>query len=152
MLNTPFGDISIAVNGKNVKYELLKLDNIEVGNLGTPVFMVDGRYQLRVDIEGASLPVTLTCEFPEYISYDKINIEAGQSLALKSWYRHNIKISFGTEDEISGTNIEYVERGLKAVINSSKVKTVVFGVAWVVINDKEKEDIYTWFAADPTLQ
>lgn len=61
-------------------------------------------------------------------------------------------MSIATEDEIDGIEIKYLNRGIEIQISEhTKIKEVIFGMAWISLKNPEEEDIYTWFAADPTL-
>lgn len=49
---------------------------------------------------------------------------------------------------------EYMDYGIKVNFPNLKANEslrVIFGIAWVKISDSEREDIFTWIAADPTI-
>ena len=147
MLNTPFGEISVKLNGENISYNCEKLENTYAGQHGLSVFEVDGRYRITVGTAGIKAPFTLDCGFDLH-EFDSGGIDSGERLALKTWEKGNLMFSIGTEDEIEGLNYEYLERGIR--LHGCKDGAAVFGIAWVYIKDYEKESNYTWFAADPT--
>jgi hypothetical protein len=149
MLKTPIGFIDILINGKSNDYESIELANKEKN------FSVDGRYKVIVDIPiNQDQGVVIECKLVEFTGDNAMGcIESGERLALISFYRDNIKLSIGVEDEISNAMCCYIDYGVKVILSEEvHLQQVIFGIAWVSMNDREKEDIYTWFAADPTLQ
>lgn len=151
MLNTPFGEIAIKLNERNIPFNVEKLGNTYLGQLGVPVFIVDGRYKVSVNISDAEIPLSLACQFNLGSIFQKSGINSGERLALKTWENGMQMLSIGTKDEIDGININYLERGIEVCIGKkAKVDEVVFGIAWIYIKKYEKENGYTWFAADPT--
>jgi hypothetical protein len=78
--------------------------------------------------------------------------ESGERLELQSYWSDNIKLSIGTEGEIPGVQYEYLKNCLRIRIEQSvPIMTIKYYVAWLTMSNKEVEDIYTWFGADPTL-
>jgi len=151
MLNTPLGEIAIRLNERKIPFHVEKLENTYLGQHGTPVFMVDGRYKVTVNIADEKRPLSLTCQFNLESAFQKSGIDSGERLALKTWENGTLMFSIGIEDEIDGINIEYLERGIGVCIGEkAKVDEIVFGIAWKHIEDYEKEYHYTWYAADPT--
>lgn len=149
MLETGMGTINIRVNGENFQYTPIKLPNAQ------KQFLVDGRFKIVVDNLSFFTNDTIIVEC-EVINFPCVNvkgyIESGERLALVSFYYGNLKLSIGVEDEIPAVHCEYVDCGLKVTISKQAcLQQIVFGIAWVSMQDEEKEDIYTWFAADPTL-
>lgn len=148
MLKTPVGIIDILINGKSNYYTFMELGKIERN------FSVNGRYKVIVDIPSDDVKdVIVECKLIDFMGDNpKGCIESGEQLALISFYRDNIKLSIGVEDEISNVNCGYIDYGLKVIISQkAHLQQISFGVAWILMKDKEMEDIYTWFAADPTL-
>ena len=138
------------MNEKKITYDVEKLENLFIGRHGIPVFDVDGRYKISVNIDGLNLPLTITCLFDAETVFNDSGISSGERLALKTWENNTLMFSIGTEDEIEGIEVKYLERGIKIDIEKGNaVDSVVFGVAWRYIKDYEKEKNYTWFAADP---
>lgn len=79
-------------------------------------------------------------------------VESGERLAMLSFYAGNKKVSIGVEDELPGVLCTYEKNGIKVSISpDSKISQITFGVAWIRMDDVETQDIYTWFAADPTM-
>lgn len=151
MLNTPFGEINILSNGNEIPYKYEKLENTYIGNLGLPVFEVDGRYKITVNISMMKVPLSLECRFGTTEMVDNSGINSGERLALKTWENNNLMLSIGTEDEIVGAVIEYLSHGIKInITDNSAIDEAIFGIAWIYIKDYEKEENHTWFAADPT--
>lgn len=149
MIKTPIGTIDILINGKSNYYSSIELDNRGKN------FFVDGRYKIIVDIPfNNDQDIVIECKLSEFTG-DNVKgcIEPGEELALISFYRDNIKLSIGTEDEIKNIECSYIDYGLKVTLSKEiHLQKVIFGIAWVFMRNREIEDIYTWFAADPTLK
>lgn len=46
----------------------------------------------------------------------------------------------------------YQEEGLRiSILSKTQIKEIIFGIAWMTMSDIEEQDLYTWFAADPSL-
>jgi hypothetical protein len=149
MLKTPIGFIDVLINGKSNDYKSMKLVNKEKN------FSVDGRHKVIVDLPvNQDQDIVIECKLAEFAGDNAMGcIESGERLALISFYQDNIKLSIGVEDEISNVMCCYIDYGVKVILSKEvHLKQVIFGIAWVSMKDREKEDIYTWFAADPTLQ
>lgn len=135
MLNTPFGNISMYLNGEEISYKCEKLENIYIGQLGLPVFEVDERYKISVNIDGLKVPLSLECQFDTKVIFNDSGINSGERLALKTWENNNLMFSIGTENEIDGIEIEYRNYGIKVgVTENDAVNELVFGIAWIYSN------------------
>jgi len=148
MLKTPIGTLDILLNGERSDYIFTKLNTCERN------FSVEGRYKVIVNIPiSRSQDIAIECKLIDFVGDNaKGNIESGEKLALISFYHDNIKLSVGTEDEIKGVSSSYIDYGLKVIISKTAIiQHIAFGLAWIDMKDREIEDIYTWFAADPTL-
>lgn len=148
MLKTELGNIIITINGQILDYEPIKLDNKGKN------FTVDGRYQIVVDnILVSEIETIIDC----IIDSNKVvslcgYSESGEDLALISFLYNNIKLSIGVEGDISGVYYEYMNDRLRVKVSkSAALNKLNFFIAWITMNNKEQEEIYTWFAADPTL-
>jgi hypothetical protein len=151
MLNTPFGKISMYLNEEEIYYKYEKLENIYIGYLRLLVFEVDDRYKISVNINDLKVPLSFECQFDTKVVFSDSGINSGERLALKTWEKNNLMFSIGTEDEIDGIEIKYLDCGIKVdITKNDAVNELVFGIAWRYIKDYEKEYTYTWFAADPT--
>lgn len=149
MLKTELGNIIISINGQIINYAPIKL-----ANKGKS-FTVDGRYQIIVDNTLISeLETIIDC----VIDCDKEVAlcgypESGECLALISFMYSNIKLSIGVEGDIPGVYYEYMNDRLRVrVTKSASINKLNFFIAWLTMHNKEQEEIYTWFAADPTLE
>lgn len=147
MLKTELGTIKVLVDGQNCNYHIEELSNTQSN------YCVDKRYKLTVPVPTNTSKVVVECALTDFMGdKGRGGVESGQQLALISFYRGNIKLSLGTEDEIPHVHSGYTDYGLNVTIDKeADLKQVVFGVAWIAMKDEEKEDIYTWFAADPTF-
>lgn len=150
MLDTPFGTILLESNGNKISYKYEKLENIFIGQLGQPIFAVDKRYKISVDLKNHENLATIKCLFDKNSIFHDSYICSGERLALKTWEKGNLMFSIGTEDEIDGLIVCYLDNGIEIHVKNQSVSEVVFGIAWIYINNYEAEEIYTWFADDPT--
>ena len=148
MLKTPFGNIVICVRNEIVEYNPVQLEPVYIGQLGFPVFEVEGRF--RIKMSNLDKPISVSCTFIAEEEYSS-GINSGERLALKSWDKGQQILSIGTEDEIPGIEVRYLDNGLEVISSeNSNVTDIVFQIAWMTIQYPEKEDSYTWYAADPT--
>lgn len=148
MLKTELGNIIITINGKVLDYTPIKLDNKGRN------FTVDGRYQVIANnILVSELETVIEC----ILDNDKavaLNgyAESGEGLALISFLYDNIKLSIGVEGDITGVYYEYMNDRLRVKVKkSASLNSLTFFIAWLTMHNTEQEEIYTWFAADPTL-
>ena len=145
MLKTPLGIITTLINGAQTNYRIEKLRTTEKR------FSVDARYKLTVDIPPTITGNVVECKLVCAHGLDiRGHVESGEDLAMLSFYRDKIKLSIGAEDS-QNILCEYLDYGIKATFNSPAPANIDFGVAWVLMKNKDTEDIYTWLAADPAL-
>jgi len=148
MLHTKLGNILVTVDGNMVDYETIELTNEEKN------FKVDQRYKLSVKVAHMiGKKQIVECILDNIKNYVlECYPETGEGLAMISCYYKNVKLSIGTLGDIVGVQYEYLKDRIRLHIsNDLEVKKVVFYIAWLTMEDMKKEDIYTWFAADPTL-
>lgn len=158
MLITPLGDIEIYIDDKKVEY---KEKNIAVsGNLCPDV---NGRYAIEVDFIPDGKTHVISCKIKGHILSKADEIESGERLEVKSFYKGNTKLSIGMEGEagyyFDGTRSSeiydydngYMENGVSYLIKEeTKTTKYVFGVTWIE-NATTENDVQTWYGADPTL-
>jgi hypothetical protein len=154
-LQSPLGKIKIKVNNIETYYICKELNKIEmsINDKNLIFFKVDERYALIVDIIDENIKHINSIE----CFLDKLNdtisgyAETGENLELISFELDKIKLSIGVELIENATYI-YNDNGIKIEFyNINNRNKFVFLLAWDTINDYEKESIYTWFAADPSL-
>ena len=158
MLTTPLGDIEIYIDDKKIEYVER---NIRKPDKLCPD--VDGRYCIEVNFLPDGKSHVISCKIKDYISSKEDGIESGEQLELKSFYRHNTKLSIGMEGEAGcypdGTRAsdvydydnDYMDDGVSyLILEETKTTRYVFGVAWIE-NVTAENDVQTWFGADPTL-
>lgn len=146
-MKTNIGNIVVRINNEEVNIESLELPPKGRN------FHVDGRYKLVCTLpEKIDTPHYIEC-FLENDGNMKFNscIETGENLALISFYKENYKLSLGTQGDVEGLIYNYLDNGIQIVDNIG-LKKVSFFVAWVEMLDEEREDIFTWFAADPNYE
>jgi len=147
LLITDLGEIIVTVDGVTQQLQPLKLKNVEKR------YAVDGRYKIIVNLGEASANVSIACTLSNhpFINLTRI-IESGERLALISFYHQKTKLSIGVEEGRPKTVCEYLDNGINITINGNAgIPQIEFYIAWLTMQDEEKEDIFTWFAADPTL-
>jgi len=148
MLQTIFGKIYIATNGKPHEYQAIELPQIGSS------FKVDKRYNILMEnIPKENGEVAIECVIKnESGMVLKSGSETGENLALISFLSNNIKLSIGTIGDIPGICYEYQEDGMILRLGSNvELNEIRFYVAWLTMSDIEKEETYTWFAADPAM-
>ncbi len=80
--------------------------------------------------------------------YDTINLVNFGLIGMFIFYWNSSKLSIGTKGDIVGVQYNYFEDAMELKMREN-LKQVVLYVAWIDMVNKEKEEIYTWFAADP---
>lgn len=141
---TELGEIKILINGKEIKYQYIELIK------HSQYFSVENRYKLVCDIpEQQSQNIRIECvvEFKKNIKVIS-GTETGENLALISFYWGKNKLSIGTKGDIHGVSYDYSDNSINLTMKKNPGQ-IIFYVAWLKMVDPEKEDIYTWFAADP---
>ena len=161
-LLTPFGEIKILIDGKEVPYLAQK-----GGNLDGLCQHVLGRYQITVSFNPDGKDHDIACVFEPSCSYERTP-ETGERLECQSFYNdRRFKMSIGTEGEQGiyknfdeyDYDIDYLENGMSYHIETStKTNSYVFGISWIdgvgwhdPIDEYDNREIETWYGADPTL-
>ncbi len=147
MLKTELGSIIITINGEVLNYTPIKLENKGRN------FTVDGRYRVIVDnIVVSELETIIDCILDNKVLAFNAYSESGEDLALISFLYNNFKLSIGVEGDVSGVHYDYLNDRLRLrITKSASLNSLTFYIAWLTMHDIEQEEIYTWFAADPTL-
>ena len=92
MLTTPLGDIEIYIDNEKVEYA--------VKNIGASERLcpdVRGRFCIEISYEPDGKQHTISCKIKKYHASSRDEIEPGECLELKSFYRENTKLSIGME-------------------------------------------------------
>lgn len=169
-LVTPFGEISILIDGREVPYTALKGKGIE--DLCPDVL---GRFQIEVEFVPDGKAHTIACVFAPTCSYERGH-ESGEHLECQGFYNDNrFKMSIGTTDgfpyafaayAFSGIDIstddydtDYLENGMAyLILPDTKIREYTFGISWiddVGWNDpfgyRNEREVQTWYGADPNL-
>lgn len=164
-LNTPFGEITIMIDGQPIDYAAQKGSDNDV--LWPDV---TERYQIEIRYVPDGKEHNLSCVFSPICSYEK-SPESGERLECQSFYSpQRIKMSIGLECEagyIEGVrgsdeydyDVDYLDNGMAYIVMpDTKTEKYIFGIAWIndvgwddPIDDEHNRDVQTWFAADPTL-
>ena len=158
MLSTPLGDIEIYIDNEKVEYT--------VKNIGASERLcpdISGRFGIEILYEPDGKQHTISCRIKKYHASSRDEIEPGERLELKSFYRENTKLSIGMEGDAGyysdGTrdsdvydyDNDYMEDGVSYLImEDTKTTKYVFGIAWID-NVTVENDVQTWYGADPTL-
>lgn len=157
MLSTPLGDIEIYIDNEKVEYT--------VKNIGASERLcpdISGRFGIEILYEPDGKQHTISCRIKKYHASSRDEIEPGERLELKSFYRENTKLSIGIEGDAGyysdGTrdsdvydyDNDYMEDGVSYLImEDTKTTKYVFGIAWID-NVTVENDVQTWYGADPT--
>lgn len=144
-LLTPLGPVEILADGRPLPYRCTPLP------LQSQRFRVDGRWRLDCLLPGTTAPVEMQCR----IAVDPAlpvtcGPETGEALALLSFTWNNDKLSMGTEGDLPGVTCHYEETGMRLRFISGP-GAVSFYLAWLTMTEPEREEIYPWFAADPSF-
>ena len=164
-LLTPLGVICITVNGIEVNYTVENLCKVERYKDGSGyLFNVDGRCKLTPEIsDKVVFPLEIECsveKFSHIVLDDRTGAESGEYMAMWSMYNGSTKLSIGSPDDTPDYLEDCVQGSYSStgviidVRNRDYLKHAFFCVAWVSLNGTDYEnngDIYTWFAADPTI-
>ena len=145
-----WGSVILSVNGRPVPFTVSDLPCC------TERFRVKRRVRLSCqipnDVEGKSVSIKCQVRFHSGINVEPFE-ETGEDLALVSYYWGDHKLSIGTLGDRKGTRYVYTGEGLEIVADHSP-GTVDFYIAWLEMcgdaEERERQDIYTWFAADPS--
>jgi len=144
MIETPIGRIEILIDGKILDYSKVELVNRHKS------FTVDKRYQISVN---DMMESTIDCTLIGRKTEDRAIIESGEDLALISFYEDNLKLSIGAEGDVDGIKYTYLENGIRMEVNKECMKNqLLINVAWLEMTNMEQQDIYCWFAADPSIR
>ncbi len=94
MLSTPLGDIEIYIDNEKVEYT--------VKNIGASERLcpdISGRFGIEILYEPDGKQHTISCRIKKYHASSRDEIEPGERLELKSFYRENTKLSIGMEGD-----------------------------------------------------
>ena len=155
MLSTPLGTISIFYDDEKIPYQVIKIDNDEY----CPD--LSGRYLVQVNCKPDGTSHTLSCVINKYKASPLDDIEPGENLELKSFYKDAVKLSIGMEGDIC-----YLENGFRTssydydndylcdgvsyvLLSITKTCQYKFGIAWINKYTSENEN-QTWHGADPS--
>ena len=148
MIEANIGNINILINGHNLDYSWFELPN--KGNQ----FNVDGRFRIVVDNIPDKEETVIDC-----ILQNQNNVpingyaEPGEDLALISFMISNMKLSIGVQGDIPGVFYDYLYDRLRIrVTEIASISRFDIFIAWITMDNIEKEEIYTWLAADPTAE
>ncbi|ALS00169.1 hypothetical protein ATZ33_01885 [Enterococcus silesiacus] len=145
MLKTPLGNIRLFENNieKKYSYKALKVNSKN--------YSVDKRISITLKLTQNLENVKFIVDIDEN-EVIKSEIESGENLSLISFFKGNLKLSIGTVGDIIGVDYFYLDNGMDLTLNKeTNIKEIIFYVAWLNMGNTEEESIFTWFAADPTL-
>lgn len=148
MINTNIGNIDILVNGHSLDYSWFELPN------NGKQFKVDGRIRIVVDNIPDKEETVIDCILQNQ-NRVPINVyaEPGENLALISFIIKHMKLSIGVQGDIPGVFYDYLDDRLRIrVTENASISRFDIFIAWITMDNIEKEEIYTWFAADPTAE
>lgn len=153
MLKTPFGNIKMFFNEKEVEYGFFKIENYK-SFLETETYLI--KYQFERKMCDKNKNIFLKCVLETDFEH-KSYAESGERLEAISFEINNGKLTIGTTSglymaEIDGNNndsdVEYLENGMKIVIlEKTKNQVFYFGISFLKNSNLENE-IQTWFGVD----
>lgn len=153
-LITPLGKVSISIDGKEIDYTFKKINPDRLCN------DVDAHYFIIVPFTPNVKNHQISCTIKNYHPSSLDEIESGERLVLKSFYKKNTKLSIGAIGEALdnydiitiGYDYEnnYLSNGVSyEILDFTKTNQFVFAICW--INDyTDENELQTWFGADPT--
>ena len=144
---TELGEIKVIVNGKEVPYNSVELIN------HNQYFSVERRFKLICDVSKQTLgDINIKCkiEIKKDIKVTSCS-ETGENLALISFYWGKNKLSIGTKGDVAGVKYSYWDDSVVLEMQENPGQ-IIFYVAWLEMIEPDREDIYTWFAADPAYE
>ena len=147
MLKTPIGAIDILVNNANASISMAELEKTDRR------FRVDGRYQVNIDVNNTGNSAWIDCLLNNKNQIAG-GIESGEGMEMISFQCNEVKLSIGTISGLPGIKYCYLNNGIRLEFDSNigaQERQIQFFIAWLKINNPEREQIFTWFAADPTL-
>lgn len=154
-LRTPLGEIIVSIDEKEIDYNYYKIKNNDRCK------DLLGRYLINICFKCDGIEHTISCCIKDYKKTIKDDIETGENLELKSFFKDNIKLSIGMEGDTGSSerdsnyyeyDNEYLDNGVEYKIlknTSDKVKNYIFVIAWIE-NFNSDNDVQTWFGADPS--
>ena len=136
------------MNGQKVNYSMFELPN--KGNQ----IKVDGRFHIVVDNIMDKEETVIDCILKNQNSVPiSVYAEPGEDLALISFMVNNMKLSIGVQGDLPGVFYDYLNDRLRIrVTKNATISKFDIYIAWIAMDNVEKEEIYTWFAADPTTK
>lgn len=144
-LSTPLGPVEILADGRPVLYRCTPLP------LQSRRFRVDGRWRLDCLLPGTTGPMEVQCRIEVNPALPvTCGTETDEALALLSFTWDNNKLSIGTEGDLPGVTCHYEKTGMRLRFMSGP-GAVSFYLAWLTMTEPEREEIYPWFAADPSF-
>ncbi len=165
-LTTPFGQISILIDGRSVPYTAQECAS--VSDLCPDLL---GRYRIAVDFPPDGKAHSISCVFTPTGPYER-GPESGERLECQGFYNdRGEKLSIGLEGETGcggdfawafhqyDYSVDYLENGMAyLILPETETKRYVFGIAWIDDvgrdgheNGSRDRDLETWFGADPTI-
>ena len=151
MINTPLGDIEIYIDGKQIDYSAKCL-----GAMDRLCPDITGRYRVEINLEPDGKEHTISCRIKDYTPSEEDDIETGENLELKSFYKDKTKLSIGMEGD-SGYyekydyDNDYLDDGVQYfIMKDTKTRIYKFGIAWID-NFTDENEAQTWFGADPAI-
>ncbi|ALS37734.1 hypothetical protein ABID30_001726 [Enterococcus rotai] len=145
MLKTPLGNIRLFENNIEKKYSYKSL------KVNSKNYLVDKRISIALKITQNVENVKFILDIDEN-EVIKSEIESGEDLSLISFFKGNLKLSIGTIGNTTGVDYFYLNNGMDLTLNKeTHIKELIFYIAWLNMENPKEESIFTWFAADPTL-
>lgn len=145
VLQTIFGNLSIAVNGMNYEYSPKELSNIITGR------SIDKRYIMEIkDFIHTKEETKIEIGVSFRKQHPAVNIETGENLFSVSFEEHSNRLSIGVAGDIPDVHYDHICNGISLHIPAdASIDKIEVAVAWTHIKNIE-DGILTWLAADPS--
>ena len=153
MLKTPFGNIRMFLDKKEVEFNFFKIQNSK-SFLKTETYSL--KYQFKKEKADKIKKHFLKCILETNCEYESF-VETGERLEAISFEVNRGKLTIGTTSglsmaEVDGNNndfdVEYLKNGIEiAIFEKTRHQIFSFGVSFLE-NVNVENEIQTWFAVD----
>lgn len=168
-LNTPYGEISIKIDGKEITYNYIKSENDEI----CPNLL--GRYFIVLNVEPDGNEHYISCQINPNIKF-KSEIETGERYECQTFYNDDrIMLTIGVYGEVlvydkngereyysfNDYDIEHLNDGMSYIIlEDTTTDKYIFGIAWIddvgyddpFLNTGHDRANETYFGAEPDIR
>jgi len=144
-MKTILGEILLTINGEKLEYTPIFLQN------KSKIFNVDERFVIEIDKEKIlGKPCIIECTLVSK-NQAKGGMASGQDLVMVSFDSEGYRLNIGTREDVENTDYCYLDNGIRIIIEENcDADKIVFGVAWMSMQNREIYSVETGLAADPS--